>query len=120
MFMYSHWRALPLSTRALIAARFGIAKTGPTHVVNNQIESDGYKVEAIEGALNIDAIQAFTDSKLTDVQALWDLMVAKIEGRTVEIPVVEMITPFPGGGVPPVQTEESKSAPKKRGRKPKA
>ncbi len=72
---------LSLPTRAVLAKEFGITKVGPTHVVNNTIESDGYKIEDVERALNMDAIQAYLQSEETDMNILWDNMVAQAEGR---------------------------------------
>ncbi len=84
--------------RAQIATAFGIAKVGPTHVVNNQIESDGYKIDDVERALNVDAIQTYVGSDSTDMTFLWEALLAKAEGR--ELPtlaphvVVEEETPI--------------------------
>jgi hypothetical protein len=89
MFLYSHWRSIPLSTRIVIATAFGIAKIGPTHVSNNVVESDGYKIDDVERALNVDKLQEYTGSESTDMQVLFDLMVAKAEGRIIEPPLIE-------------------------------
>ncbi len=103
MFLMSNWRLLSLPTRAVLAKEFGFSKTGPTHVVDNRIESDGYKIEDVERALNVDAIQAYVESDSTDMNLLWDYMVAKAEQRlpTVFKPEVNdvkvdvVITPKP-------------------------
>lgn len=123
MFLYSAWLKLPLVTRQEVASKFGISKTGPTHVADNRVVSDGYKVEDVEGALNIDAIQKFTGSESTDMTELWDAMMAKIEGREAilvpriivdeEAPVVSVTVN--GSTSPSTFTVES-SRPKKRGR----
>ncbi len=81
MFLYSHWRNLSLSTRIVIANALGIAKIGPTHVSNNVIESDGYKIDDVERALNVDKLQEYTGSDSTDMQVLFDLTVVKAEER---------------------------------------
>lgn len=52
MFSYGTWLRLPLSTRIRIANALGIAKTGSTHVQDNRIVSDGYKIEDVESAVN--------------------------------------------------------------------
>ncbi len=100
IFLYSHWRGLPLSTRNVIATAFGIAKVGPTHVANNVIESDGYKIDDVERALNVDKLQVYTGSDSTDMQVLFDLTVAKAEGRmiTPDIIVPESVLEIPKEG----------------------
>lgn len=80
-FLYSHWLALPLSTRAEIASKFGIAKTGPTHVFDNRIQSDGYAIQDVENALGMEALQTFVGSKETDMNVLFTKLVDIIEGR---------------------------------------
>lgn len=80
MFSYSLWRQTPINTRIEIARVFGIAKIGSTHVVNNVVESDGYKVEDVDRALNVESIQNYTNSKETDPNVLWELLVAKASG----------------------------------------
>ncbi len=116
MFLYSVWRATPLPTRIKIANAFGIAKVGPTHVRDNYIESDGYKIEDVERALNIDAIQKYIGLETTDMQVLWDAMVAKAEGKTVE-PI--LVVPVEVVEFAKSQPSVLVDAPKKRGRKPK-
>lgn len=87
--MYAKWFSLPLSIRSQIATKFGVAKTGPTHVQDNRVVSDGYKFEEVERALNVKAMKEFVGIDSTDDMAtLMDLVVAKIEGR--EIPTPEM------------------------------
>lgn len=87
MISYSRWRSLPLHTRVLIATQFGIAKVGPTHVVDNRVESDGYLFEDVENAITVPAVQEYTGSKETDLNALWDLLIEKAEGRAPIAPV---------------------------------
>lgn len=94
MFMYSSWMRLPLTTRTLLATHFGFSKTGPTHVQDNVVVADGYKISDIEAALNVDAIQKYVGSESTDLMELWTMMVDKVEGRApvpTEEPVTEMI-----------------------------
>lgn len=92
VFLYSHWRSLPLSLRIQIATKFGIAKVGSTHVVDNRIESDGYNIEDVERALNVDAVQSFTGSESTDFQVLWDALLTKIEGRVPPEEVAALVS----------------------------
>ena len=79
---------MPLVTRAMIAEKFGIKKTGPTHVVNNFIQSDGYALKDIEEKLTQYAMQDFLGTEEEGLPELWDMMIAKIEGRYTE-PVKE-------------------------------
>jgi len=81
MFLYSKWRSIPLNTRHKIAAQFKIVKVGPTHVRDNYVESDGYKIEDVEHVLNVDAIQQFLGVDSTDLNILVDLLVSKVEGK---------------------------------------
>lgn len=90
MFLYSHWLKLPIQTRTLIANQFLIVKKSSTEVFNNEIVKDGYIVGDIEQALNVDALQKYTGSDETDMAVLWDMLVAKIEGR--ELPAVGLVS----------------------------
>lgn len=92
MFMYSSWMRLPLTTRALLATQFGFSKTGSTHVQDNVVVADGYRIGDIEAALNLAAIQKYVGSTDTDMMVLWQMMVDKIEGRA---PVVTHDEPKP-------------------------
>lgn len=83
MFLYSHWLQLSISTRHLIAHQFGIAKTQPTHVSGDRIVEDGYKIQDVEAALNIDAIQKFVGAESADMSILWNMLLSKIEGREI-------------------------------------
>lgn len=83
-FLYSHWLKLPVSTRTIIATALSIAKTSPTHVQDNVVVNDGYKIQDVENALNLDALQKYLNSDETDFNILWDLLIAKTEGREVE------------------------------------
>lgn len=81
MISFSVWHSLPLASRVKICNTFGVSKIGPTHVVNDRIESDGYRFQDIEAALTISSLQAFTNSKEKDFNMLWNLMAEKLEGR---------------------------------------
>ena len=106
MFLYSQWLNLPLTTRATIATAFGIAKTGPTHVQDNRVVSDGYDVRTVEANLNVDSLQKYLASDEPDMAKLWKLLVDKTEGREVVAEVEK-----------PVETvEETAPTTKKRGR----
>ena len=110
MLFYSQWCRLPLYVRAEIARLLGIAKTGPTHVANDQIVSDGYKIEDVEAAItNIALMQSVTGTTYDDRDVLFDLVLARAEGREIPKQVEEKKV-----------IEEVKPDPKKRGRKPKA
>lgn len=90
MFLFSQWRSIPLHVRHLIAAQFGIAKSGPTHVVDNRVESDGYKVEEIEANLTLESLQEYTGSESANMFFLWEAMLDKIQGiERVAEPVIE-------------------------------
>lgn len=106
---------LSLPTRALIAKEFGFTKVGATHVSDNRIVSDGYNVDDVERQLSTENLQKFTGVEDTDSSVLWDLMVAKVEGRqiTPEVtqPVVEVPVETPTVETPAIE-------PKKRGGRP--
>lgn len=88
--MYSKWTGLPLHTRQEIARVFGIAKVSPTHVQDDRIVSDGYKIEDVENALSEDALRKFTGSSSKDFLQLFDLTVAKVEGKVLPVPETEI------------------------------
>lgn len=112
MFMYHQWLSLPLNVRNAIATQFGIAKTGPTHVFDNRIESDGYRVIDVETALNVDAIQKYTGSDSTNLTELWEALIAKIEGR--DVPPAELMPHIVIDEDTPVETKPVKRTYKKR------
>lgn len=88
MFLYSSWLRLPLSTRAELARVFGVSKSSPTHVQDNVVVSDGYKVHDIEAALSVAAIQVYIGSGFTSkttFDELWQMMVDRAEGRVPTI-----------------------------------
>jgi hypothetical protein len=109
---------LKLPVRYRIAQAFGIAKKGPTHVDSNVIVSDGYSIKEIENALNIDAMQAYLETKEQDPSKLWDMLIAKIEGR--EVPTLSpptQIAPTDEVIQPPVKAPKIlPEVKKKRGR----
>ncbi len=89
MILYSQWLSLPITTRQKIAHEFGIKKTGPTHVNNNMVQSDGYELKDIESKLIVNNLQTYLLSDESDISKLWTMMVDKIEGRVVEMPVIK-------------------------------
>lgn len=97
IFLYSHWRALPISTRNKIATVFGIAKTGSIHVSNNHVVDDGYQIENVERALNIDALQQYTGSESSDFDELWQLMMQKL--FDVYVVHTSMLVNMPTSGI---------------------
>jgi hypothetical protein len=100
MFLYSKWLSLPLSKRIELANKLGVAKVRSTHVANDVIVDDGYVISDIEGALTVEAMQALTGSKSTDVLVLWELLIAE--------PAVEVVAETPAA--PEVTQEEKKEA----------
>jgi len=99
IFLYHDWMSLSLPTRNKLANKFGIKKTSSTHVVNNQVESDGYSLRDVEKGLNLPAIKEFLGTEESDMQKLWTMLVDKIEDR---VPAV--IPPTPEGNVIPITT----------------
>lgn len=95
MFLYSKWLALPLSKRAELAARFGIAKVRPTHVFNNEIADDGYNVKDVEHHISTEKIQALFETKEQDPDVLWDMLLngqPEVKPAPVETPPVKVAT----------------------------
>lgn len=89
-FLYSKWGSLDLATRIKFAQIFNIAKKGPTHVVNNHIETDGYDFADVEMAMNIDAIQSYLETSETDMAVLWDML---LKGKQEKAPEVQVEIP---------------------------
>lgn len=115
MFLYSAWCSLSLPTRIALAEKFGIVKRGSTEVSDNTIKSDGYLIKEVEEALNVDALQKYLETEETDMKVLWTLLVNKIEGKVVEVPVIQEI----GTNTTPNATVEfvaPSQEPKKAGR----
>ncbi len=77
-FLYSHWLALPISTRHALAQAFNIKKKNPTHVVDNEVRDDGYVIGDIESALTMEAMEKYIGFVSPDP---WSDVVAKVEGR---------------------------------------
>lgn len=78
---------LPIATKALLAKEFGFSKTGPTHVSDSRVVSDGYKVADVENAMDISAIKKYVGAKdAVSYDDLWNMMIDKVEGRTVSAP----------------------------------
>lgn len=113
MFLYSHWLALDLSTRIKIASIFGIQKSGSTHVVDNQVKVDGFKVEDVEAALNVDALQKYLGSEETDMLVLWDKLKLKIYGLEEPAPTVAPAMSI----LPPKEAKQFKKEHKERMKK---
>ncbi len=89
MFLYHKWLELPIQTRIRIASEFGIIKKGSTHVVDNQIQSDGYSVKDVEQALNVDAIQQKLGTNETDMAKLWELLISPPQSNVVlDVPII--------------------------------
>lgn len=107
---------LPIGSRVAIAAQFGIAKTGSTHVVGDRIQDDGYKIQDIDNALTSEAMKEFLGVEHADHEALFDLLIAKFEKGVTPIPDESPTIPS-NDPVPPLESPEP--APKKLGRKPK-
>jgi hypothetical protein len=79
---------LPLTKRADIARRFGIAKVRATHVSNNQVIDDGYNIKDIENATSVEQLQVKLNTNESDHDALWAMMISD-EPTEVPAPVVE-------------------------------
>lgn len=117
MFLYSHWLALPLPTRNKIAHQFGISKTSPTHVQDNRVVSDGYKIDDVERALNIDALQAYTGQKTTDAAVLWEGLIEKIDDRVPAGEVAAIVSEPTSINMKPIAVEKKKTVRKPRTKK---
>lgn len=74
-FLYSKWLQLDLSTRHRIASEFGIIKKNSTHVQDNVVVNDGYLIQDVEQALNLDAMQRVLNTTETDMAILWDILI---------------------------------------------
>lgn len=110
MLIYPKWSKLPLPTRQGLAALFGVARTRSTHVVDNQVADDGYRIEDLDNAFSTERVQEYVGSKEKDVLVLWDLMVSKFE--TPE--VIEVIAPVEPAPTPePGTVEETMAKPEK-------
>lgn len=91
MLLYSHWLSLPIHIRYKIASDFGITKKGATHVVNNEIQSDGFLIKDVEQILNVDALQKHLGTTETDMALLWNELVYRAEHpEEVRMPVIQV------------------------------
>lgn len=81
IFTYSLWTGLPIHVRIKLAADLEIKKTGPTHVVSDNIQSDGYRIQDIEQALTEGRLREYTGSESKDLRELFDLAVAKATAK---------------------------------------
>lgn len=113
MLLYSYWMRLSLPSRHALASKLGIPKKGPTHVVSNHIQSDGYDIKDVEEALSVEKLQSVLSSSEADPEKLLDKLVGVIEGRDQESISVPVET------VPPViaveTTKPKRGRPKKNG-----
>lgn len=116
--IFSKWHGLSLPTRIKIATAFGIAKVGPTHVADNQIQSDGYKFQDIERAITVESLQRYLSSNETDFGTLFLQLVDRMEGREIgSVPLNGTIST--SAQIIPekvVETSVPLPTPKKRGR----
>lgn len=86
MILYSKWVGTPLATRNTLAQALGIAKTGTVEVQDNRVVKDGYALVDVENGLVAEKLQAYAGSTETDLPTLFELAIAKAEGR--EAPMV--------------------------------
>lgn len=117
MFYYSLWTSLSLPTRHAIASKFNIVKRGPTHVDSNVVVSDGYDMKEVENSLSPETIQAYLETVEQDAAILWEMLVAKAEGR--ETPVVEIPVTKEAFETLKAIVDEPAEVPKKKGGRPK-
>ncbi len=110
-FHYSRWLSLSLPTRHQLAVVFDIPKTGPTHVDTNRVVSDGYAIEAVEGQITVYRIQQYVDSHEEDEERLWDMMVAKAEGKEEQVVEVAPVFSQEKTAVEEPKVEEPKPEP---------
>lgn len=82
MILYSQWTDLPINIRHKIANVFGITKKGSTHVVDNEIQSDGYSIKDIEKGLSVEVLQKYLDTTETSLQKLWDELIYRATNPT--------------------------------------
>lgn len=115
---YSKWLAIPLSTRAKIAEKFGVAKTRSTSVIDNVVVDDGYEIHAVETAVNRKALQEFLNSDEADINALLQHLVEVMEGR-VEIVKADIVEESSTDNSVETETASSPKVPKKKSTKTK-
>lgn len=115
MILYHQWLNVPLHTRIKIAEQFGIVKKGSTHVVGNEIQSDGYLIKDVETALSKEALQTYLNTPEQDHAVLFNMLVYRMEGGA---PVLEVL-PQAEAEQFKVEAEQRKSKPKKKNAKQK-
>lgn len=85
MFLYSQWCELPLTTRIKIADKFGIQKTGSTHVQDNVVVSDGYNMKEVEKYMSQESITSFIGCDFGNIDQNWTAFLEKIEKGDVSV-----------------------------------
>jgi hypothetical protein len=94
MFLYSSWLNTSLATRHKIANEFGIQKKGSTHVIDNQVQNDGYLVKDIEETLTTKVLQEFVGTEEKEPATLWNMFIQKFEAP-VSVPLEILHKPEP-------------------------
>lgn len=84
MIFYSKWLGLPLSTRVLLAEKFGIPRKGFVEVFSNTIKSDGYFIQDIEAALTVTKLQEALETNEADIAKLFDDAILLVQGNYVK------------------------------------
>ena len=69
------WMALSREERTLLAEHFELVPNGTTHVMNEEVISDGYTYEDLSG-ISAEKMEAFVGSS-ESFPRLWELTVAK-------------------------------------------
>ncbi len=106
MFLYGNWLKLPINVRLSIAKEFGILKKGSTHVVDNQIQSDGFLVHEVEAGLDKGRIRNFLQTDEKDHDILWNMLIDKVNGKVAPAPALTIL--------PPAEAKQFKREYKKR------
>lgn len=94
-FNYQDWVQLSIGLRQKIAFTFGVKKVGPTHVVNNEIQSDGYLMKDLSERLSLSALELHFNLIGMSYDDLWNRMLLEAEGKSLPeiekeiIPIVE-------------------------------
>lgn len=113
MFLFAQWLRLPINVRHKIASEFGIIKRGSTHVVDNKIQSDGFLVEEVEGALTKDALKLYLGMmQENDMTVLWEAFIARMKDENAL--QVRTPTPLISGILPPEEAKQFKKEYKER------
>lgn len=84
MFLYSKWLKTAVSTRFLLAEKLGIKRTLPIHVSDNYVVQDGFAIQDVENIITVENLQNITGSGETDLEKLFDIAVAIVEGHDVQ------------------------------------